>query len=74
MLHLMLTALLATQPVETDVTLTSQPAPLHGTLLAPEGPARAAAVIIPGSGPTNRNGDQPPAIRAGSSTMPSSTI
>jgi len=46
---------LAFQPV----VLPSAPAALHGTLLAPDGPARAVAVILPGSGPTDRNGDSP---------------
>lgn len=52
-------ALLTTGPVETAVTLPAQPAPLHGTLLAPEGTARAVAVILPGSGPTDRDGNSP---------------
>ncbi|WP_339930112.1 alpha/beta fold hydrolase [uncultured Brevundimonas sp.] len=60
MLSLALAAtLLTTGPVETAVTLPAQPAPLHGTLLAPEGTARAVAVILPGSGPTDRNGNSP---------------
>ena len=50
-------------PVSTEVVLPSQPAPLHGTMLAPEA-ARAVAVILPGSGPTDRDGDQAPAINA----------
>jgi pimeloyl-ACP methyl ester carboxylesterase len=52
-------ALLTTGPVETAVTLPAEPAPLHGTLLAPEGTARAVAVILPGSGPTDRDGNSP---------------
>jgi pimeloyl-ACP methyl ester carboxylesterase len=60
MLTLALAAtLLTTGPVETAVVLPAQPAPLHGTLLAPEGPARAVAVILPGSGPTDRDGNSP---------------
>ena len=43
----------------TPVTLPSQPAPLHGTLLIPGTEPHAVAVIIPGSGPTDRNGDNP---------------
>ena len=50
-------------PVSTEVVVPSQPAPLHGTMLAPEA-ARAVAVILPGSGPTDRDGDQAPAINA----------
>lgn len=60
MLSLALAAtLLTTGPVETAVSLPAGPAALHGTLLAPEGPARAVAVILPGSGPTDRNGNSP---------------
>ena len=50
-------------PVSAEVVLPFQPAPLHGTMLAPEA-ARAVAVILPGSGPTDRDGDQAPAINA----------
>ena len=58
MLTLALAAALAFAPTETPVSLTAAaPAPLHGTLLQPEGDTRAAAVILPGSGPTDRNGD-----------------
>lgn len=62
MLSLILAAALAgpmADPVATEVALPSEPAPLYGTLLAPAGPTRAAAVILPGSGPTNRDGDSP---------------
>ncbi|MBD3835093.1 alpha/beta hydrolase [Brevundimonas sp.] len=57
------TALLA-GPTAADVTLPAQPAPLAGTLLSPEGATSAVAVILPGSGPTDRDGNQAPAIRA----------
>lgn len=56
---LTLAAALLLSPVSTPVELPSSPAPLHGTLLSPEGQTRAAAVIIPGSGPTDRNGNSP---------------
>ena len=59
MLSLILAAALLTDPVSTAVSLPAQPAPLHGTLLAPAGQTRAVAVILPGSGPTNRDGDSP---------------
>lgn len=59
MLSLALAAALLVDPVATPVTLPSQPAPLHGTLLTPEGPTRAVAVILPGSGPTDRDGNSP---------------
>lgn len=61
MLSLILAAALS-GPVATPVVLPSTPAPLHGTLLTPEGPTRAVALIIAGSGPTNRDGDTPPGI------------
>ncbi|HEY1071445.1 alpha/beta hydrolase [Brevundimonas sp.] len=54
---LTLAAALLLSPVATPVELASSPAPLHGTLLTPEGPTRAAAVVLPGSGPTDRDGD-----------------
>ena len=57
---LTLAAALLLSPVSTPVELASSPAPLHGTLLTPQGETRAAAVILPGSGPTDRNGDSPP--------------
>lgn len=56
---LALLATLATGPVATPVTLPSEPAPLQGTMLAPEGEVRAVAVIIAGSGPTDRDGNSP---------------
>lgn len=58
MLSLALVAALAAAP-ETPVSLPSQPAPLHGTLLTPEGAPKAVAVMLPGSGPTDRNGEGP---------------
>ncbi|MNJ24583.1 Alpha/beta hydrolase family protein [compost metagenome] len=67
MLTVALAATLMTgAPVATPVELASSPAPLHGTLLTPEGETRAAAVILPGSGPTDRDGNSPQfGIRAG---------
>jgi pimeloyl-ACP methyl ester carboxylesterase len=56
---LTLAAALLLSPVSTPVESPSSPAPLHGTLLTPEGETRAAAVIIPGSGPTDRDGNSP---------------
>ena len=56
---LTLAAALMLSPVSTPVELPSTPAPLHGALLTPEGQTRAAAVIIPGSGPTDRDGNSP---------------
>ena len=54
---LTLAAALLLSPVSTPVQLASTPAPLHGTLLTPAGQTRAAAVILPGSGPTDRDGN-----------------
>lgn len=51
-------------PTETGLTISAQPAPLHGTLLAPEGQARAAVLILPGSGPTDRDGNNPMGVAA----------
>lgn len=69
----MLTLLLAgvltlahtTAPVSTEVALPSEPAPLYGTLLTPAGGTTAVAVIIPGSGPTDRDGNSPLGVSAG---------
>lgn len=60
MISLALTLALAMQtPAETPLTLSSTPAALHGTLLAPD-TTRAVAVILPGSGPTDRDGNSVP--------------
>ncbi len=64
MLSLILAALLP-DPVATPVVLPSEPAPLHGTLLAPS-ETRAAALIIAGSGPTDRDGNSPLGVSASS--------
>ncbi|MFN6981784.1 MAG: alpha/beta hydrolase [Brevundimonas sp.] len=61
---LMLTLALLAGPVSTEVALPVQPAPLHGTLLTPENPT-AVAVILPGSGPTDRDGNSPLGVSAG---------
>ncbi|GAD60600.1 LOW QUALITY PROTEIN: hydrolase, alpha/beta fold family [Brevundimonas abyssalis TAR-001] len=58
-----LAALIQSAPASEDIVIPSEPAPLHGTLLTPVD-ARAAAVLIPGSGPTDRDGNQMPAIQA----------
>ncbi|KQW80878.1 alpha/beta hydrolase [Brevundimonas sp. Root1279] len=67
MLSLILTAALSVPvagPTSTPVALPSDPSPIHGTLLAPEGQARAVAVILPGSGPTDRDGNSPLGVSA----------
>ena len=62
---LTLAAALLLSPVSTPVELPSSPAPLHGTLLTPEDQTRAAAVIIAGSGPTDRDGNSPIGVTGG---------
>lgn len=60
-------ALALPDPVSEPISVAAQPAPLHGTLLKPEGSARAVGLIIVGSGPNDRNGDAPQVgLRAGS--------
>lgn len=66
MLGLILAAALLSDPVATPVTLPSEPAPLHGTLLSPDGRTRAAALIIAGSGPTDRDGNSGLGVSASS--------
>lgn len=57
MLHLVLAAALSLGPTEVPVNLAAAPAPLHGVLLRPSQGLRATAVILPGSGPTDRDGN-----------------
>lgn len=67
MLPLILTAALHLgDPTATPVQVASPLASLHGTLLTPDGDMRAAAVIIAGSGPTDRDGNNPLGVSAGS--------
>lgn len=67
MLSLILAAALTlSDPIATPVQVASPLAPLHGTLLTPGGETRAAAVIIAGSGPTDRDGNNPLGVRAAS--------
>lgn len=65
MLLTVLTAALALQstPAPRDVVLPSEPGPLAGTLLD-AGPGAPAALIIAGSGPTDRDGNSPLGITA----------
>lgn len=64
MSNLLLAGLLILVPIATPITLPSQPAPLQGTMLSPVGEPRAVAVIIAGSGPTDRDGNSPAGVRA----------
>ena len=66
--HALLAASLLAGPVSTDIALPAQPAPLHGTLLTPEAPT-AVAVILPGSGPTDRDGNSPMGVAASTYRM-----
>lgn len=45
------------EPVETRMTVPGPEGPLAGTLLAPASETGAAALILPGSGPTDRDGN-----------------
>lgn len=61
--HALVAASLLAGPVSTDIALPAQPAALRGTLLTPEAPT-AVAVILPGSGPTDRDGNSPMGVAA----------
>ncbi|MBY6201234.1 lysophospholipase [Maritalea mobilis] len=59
---LVLLVMLATAPVAADpleITATGPAGRLAGTLERPEGQMLAAALILPGSGPTDRDGNNP---------------
>ena len=47
-----------------EVTVPGPQGALHGTLLAPPGAAKAVVVILPGSGPTDRDGNNPGGVKA----------
>lgn len=51
------------EPVSSQVEMAAQPSALYGTLLRPEGTIEAAAVIIPGSGPTDGDGNNPLGVK-----------
>ena len=51
-------------PVETAVDVAGPAGPLKGVLLAPGAAAAPVALIIPGSGPTDRDGNSPLGVRA----------
>lgn len=54
-----------TEPAETEISILAGGAKLSGAWRQPGGtPASAPVVIIPGSGPTNRDGDSPLGVRA----------
>jgi pimeloyl-ACP methyl ester carboxylesterase len=61
---LLMAAALAAAPVETLVEIPGGPGPLKGAMLAPAGgPHGPAIVILAGSGPTDRNGDNPLGVK-----------
>ncbi len=72
LLHLLpLVALLYRAPasaapafVETELEAAGPVGALKGTMLAPESPKGAVILIIPGSGPTNRDGNSPLGVKA----------
>ncbi|MBX3531386.1 MAG: alpha/beta hydrolase [Rhizobiaceae bacterium] len=59
----------AAQPVSREVEATVADGTLRGTLLAPAAASKAAAVIVAGSGPTDRNGNSPLGISASTYRM-----
>lgn len=62
MLAFALAAAIAASPTEAPISVSVDGAALHGTLATPDGGARAVALILPGSGPTDRDGNQPPLV------------
>ncbi|MFY8139702.1 MAG: alpha/beta hydrolase, partial [Caulobacter sp.] len=50
-------------PLETAVEIPGGLAPLKATVLSVSGEPRAAVVILPGSGPTDRDGNTPMGVR-----------
>jgi uncharacterized protein len=57
-------AMLSLQPVATEVSAPGPQGPLRGTLLAPQGEPQATLLILPGSGPTDRDGNNPMGVSA----------
>jgi alpha-beta hydrolase superfamily lysophospholipase len=57
-------ALAAANPAESAIEAPGLLAPLNGTMLTPEGRPRAVVMIVPGSGPTDRDGNSPMGVRA----------
>jgi pimeloyl-ACP methyl ester carboxylesterase len=51
-------------PLETAVDAPGPHGPLKGTMLAPPGTPRATLLIVPGSGPTDRDGNNPLGVKA----------
>lgn len=53
-------------PSETPVEVSTPTGALHGTMLKASAAGAPVALIIPGSGPTDRNGDSPLGVKASS--------
>lgn len=61
---LLMAAAVAAAPIETFVEAPGGPGPLKGTMLAPaDRPPGPAILILAGSGPTDRNGDNPLGVK-----------
>lgn len=65
MLSVLLAAAVAASPVASEVRAGPNRV-LAGTLLQPEGKARAAMIIVPGSGPTDRDGNNAAGVKTAS--------
>lgn len=65
----MIAAASAAEPTAREVEAAVPDGPLRGTLLVPAGETRALAVIVPGSGPTDRDGNSPLGISASTYRM-----
>jgi pimeloyl-ACP methyl ester carboxylesterase len=57
-------ALAAATPVETAIEAPGPLGSLKGSLVMPDGKSRASVLIVPGSGPTDRDGNNPMGLRA----------
>lgn len=63
-LLLMSSALAQAAPVETFVEAPGPQGPLKGTMLAPEAKGAPVVLMLPGSGPTDRDGNSPLGVKA----------
>lgn len=71
MLHILAALLLMTgpaiaAPVESDISAPGPSGPLKGTMLSPQGGAAPVVLMIPGSGPTDRDGNNNAGLKAAS--------
>ncbi|WP_019831389.1 alpha/beta hydrolase [Sphingomonas sp. PR090111-T3T-6A] len=63
-LLLMSPAMAQAVPIESFIEAPGPQGPLKGTMLAPEGKGAPVVLILPGSGPTDRDGNSPLGIKA----------